>query len=87
MILRRFKKKSTYIKYNWGSIDANCFWHMPIRVVLESYSILSLSALITVTHQHWSRPGPILDTLLAFVGLTLVIVFPFIALYLLIRYF
>ena len=60
---------------------------MPIRVILSSYSIMSLSALMTLQNPQWKYIGPIIDTVLSFFGLALTLIFPMIVLYIMIRYF
>jgi hypothetical protein len=49
-LAKKLKKKSNYFKSKWIDYQSTCFWHMPIRVILSSYSILSLSALMTLQH-------------------------------------
>ena len=48
---------------------------------------MTLSSLITLKNPHWGLPGPIIDTLLSYLGFATVIVFPLITFYLMIRYF
>jgi hypothetical protein len=50
LLAKKLKKKSNYFKSKWIDYRYICFWHMPIRVVLSSYSIISLSALMTLQH-------------------------------------
>lgn len=87
VITRRFKKKSPYIKEKWHGIQPTCFWHMPIRVILTSYSILALSALMTIRQPQWKHPGPFIDTVISLIGLIVTIVFPVIVLYLMVTKF
>jgi hypothetical protein len=48
MLTKKLKKKSNYFKAKWIDLQPTCFWNMPIRVILSSYSMLSLSALMTL---------------------------------------
>jgi hypothetical protein len=63
------------------------FWHLPFRVITESYSIMALSAIMTVMHPHFARPGPIIDTICAILGFITVTSFPVIALWLMLKNF
>jgi hypothetical protein len=84
---KKLKKKSNYFKAKWIDYNAICFWSMPIRVILSSYSIMSLSALMTLQNPQWKYIGPIIDTVLSFFGLALTLIFPVTVLYIMIRYF
>ena len=87
MLFKKFKKKSNYFKAQWVNLQPTCFWNMPIRVILSSYSMLSLSALMNLLHPQWKLPGPAIDTLLSYLGLALTVAFPPIVLNLMVRYF
>ena len=67
--------------------EPTCFWNMPIRVILSSYSILSLSALMTLHSHSWQTFGQKIDTMMGFTGLAVTILFPIAVLYLMIKHF
>jgi len=75
-IAKKLKKKSDYFKSKWIDYHYTCFWHMPIRVILSSYSILSLSAFMNLQNLQWKYAGPIIDTLLSLCGLAITLSFP-----------
>jgi len=87
MIFKRFKKKSEYIKSKWETLQPVCFWNLPIRVMLSSYSILVLAAVMKLGLPTWVYPGPKIDTVGAIIGIALTIIFPLATLYLMLRYF
>jgi hypothetical protein len=87
MIAKRFKKKSNFMKSKWISLKPVAFWNMPLRVFLSCYSILSLSALMTIEFPKWDFTGPAIDTFCSILGLAVTAFFPLIVLYIMIRYF
>ena len=87
LLAKKLKKKSNYFKAQWINLQPTCFWNMPIRVILSSYSILSLSALMALQKPRWKYPGPIIDTVLSFFGLALSLIFPIWVLYIMFQHF
>jgi hypothetical protein len=76
-----------YLKYKMLSWEPTCFWNLPIRVILSSYSILSLSALMTLFSHSWQTFGQKIDTIMGFTGFFVSILFPVSVLYLMIKNF
>lgn len=87
MLFKKLKKKNNYFKAKWIDLQPVCFWNMPIRVILSSYSILSLSSLMKLQYPQWKLPGPAIDTILSYIGVAVTVFFPPIVIYLMVRNF
>ena len=60
---------------------------MPIRVILSGYAMLSLSSLISLGHHQWNTIGQRIDALASYGGLAITLLFPIIALYIMLKHF
>ena len=87
LLLRRLRNASLYVKYKRRQLQPQAFWNTPIQVIIESYSMLSLSSLMTVHNPHWDFFGQKIDIIMAYIGVVITILSPVVILYLMIKNF
>ena len=82
LILRLLRKRSKKARIIQQKISSSIYWNASIRVVIESYVILLLSALInavTTSEMRWDKPGTKFITINTIFFLVLCMSFPFVA--------
>ena len=76
LIHRQLKFARKYLKEKSYKLETLAFWNSPIRIIMEGYSMLSLSTLMSMRNIQWDYFGQKIDTLFAFMSLAIVILFP-----------